>query len=299
MTKQGFQKRTRTISLARILPTRTLGKEVRASPKFRTILASIKEVGIIEPLVVYPDRPKGRGEHSYILLDGHLRLEALKTLGATEVICLFSTDDEGFTYNRQINRLSAIQEHRMILQAVAKGVAPERIALALNVDVDRIRERQRLLDGIADEAVELLKDRMVSQGVFSVLRKMKPILQIEAAEMMTSANRFTVPYARMILAATREELLVDGKKSKPVDATPEDIARMERQMEKLYQDYKLVEDSLGETMLVLVVAKGFVSRLMRNENVATYLDAHHRDLARELAGVMDAVASDARTPERE
>lgn len=65
---------------------------------------------------------------------------------------------------------------------------------------------------------------------------MKPIRQIEAAEMMTSANRFTVPYAKMIHAATCEELLVEPKKTKQVDATPEDIACMERQMEKLYQD---------------------------------------------------------------
>ncbi len=245
---------------------------------------------------MHPSDQKGS---SFILLDGHLRLEALRALGASNAICIVSTDDEGFTYNRQINRLSPVQEHKMILQAVAKGVSPDRIAKALNVNVDRIRERQRLLQGIAPEAVELLKDRMVSQGVFGILRKMKPIRQIEAAEMMTSANRFTVPYAKMIFAATRQELLVEPKKSKPLDATPEDIGRMERQMEKLYQDYKLVEDTLGETMLVLVVAKGYVSRLMRNDNVSSYLEINHRDLARELAGVMEAVTSEARAPERE
>lgn len=243
--------------------------------------------------------PEGNKSASFILLDGHLRLEALRALGAVSAVCILSTDDEGFTYNKQINRLSAVQEHRMILQAVAKGVSSERIAKALNVDVDRIRERQRLLQGIAAEAVELLKNRMVSHGVFGVLRKMRPIRQIEAAEMMTSANRFTVPYVKMILAATRQELLVDTKKSKPLDATPEDIARMERQMEKLYQDYKLVEDTLGETMLVLVVAKGYVTRLMHNDNVRLYLEKSHRDLARELAAVMDAVASEARAPDRE
>ena len=111
--------------------------------------------------------------------------------------------------------------------------------------------------------------------------------------MMNSASRFTAPYARMILAATRQELLLEPKKAKQLDAKPEDIARMERQMEKLYQDYKLVEDTLGESMLVLVVAKGFVARLMRNEAIVAYLDSHHADLARELTSVMDAVANEA------
>lgn len=299
MTRRAFQKRTRAIAIDSILPTRPVSKETRVTPKYRAIVASVREVGVIEPLAVHPEDRKSGGKNFYILLDGHLRLEALKELGATEAICLVATDDEGFTYNRRINRLSAVQEHRMILQAVARGVAPDRIALALNVDVARIRERQRLLDGIAPEVVDLLKDRMVSQGVFAILRKMKPIRQIEAAEMMTSASRFTAPYARMILAATREELLREPKKVKQLDATPEDIARMERQMEKLYQDYKLVEDTLGETMLVLVVAKGFVARLMRNNAISAYLDRHHTDLARELTGVMDAVANDARAPQRE
>lgn len=294
--KQSFQKKTLNVPLTKILPTKSLGKDIRESRKFKTIFASIKEVGIIEPLVVYPD---GERSNSYILLDGHVRLEALKALEAASALCIVSTDDEGFTYNRQINRLSPVQEHKMILQAVAKGVSPERIAKSLNVEVDRIRERQRLLQGIATEAVELLKNRMVSHGVFGILRKMKPLRQIEAAEMMISANRLTVPYARMIFAATRQDLLIDLKKNKPSDATPEDIGRMERQMEKLYQDYKLVEDTLGETMLVLVVAKGYVTRLMRNKNISAYLDRNHRDLSRELEGVMEAVASEARSAERE
>ena len=49
---------------------------------------------------------------------GHLRIEALKDAGASEVECLVSTDDEAFTYNRQVSRLAPIQEHKMIRKAV-------------------------------------------------------------------------------------------------------------------------------------------------------------------------------------
>jgi len=31
---------------------------------------------------------------------------------------LISTDDEAFTYNKRISRLSAVQEHRMIAKAI-------------------------------------------------------------------------------------------------------------------------------------------------------------------------------------
>jgi hypothetical protein len=187
----------------------------------------------------------------------------------------------------------------MIVRAIDKGVDPQRIAKALDVDVERVREGERLLEGIAPETVELLKSRMVSRGVFSVLRKMKPLRQIETAEMMISAGRLTVPYAKMILAATRSDALVAGKKSFHPDVNPVDIARMERQMDKLYQDYRSVEDCLGETMLVLVVAKGYVTRLLRNSAVKSYLERHHGDLLIELAGLMKAVTSDTRAPARE
>lgn len=297
MTRRSFEGRTVAVAIARILPTRQLPKDVRQSPKYRTILASIREVGIIEPLAVHPDTS---GNGLYILLDGHLRLEALKELGAAEAVCLISTDDEGFTYNKRVNRLSAVQEHKMILKAIEKGVPPEKIAQALDVNVERIRERQRLLDGIAPEVAEMLKDRMVSKGVFACLRKMKPAKQLVAADMMVSAGCFTVNYAKMILATTRPEHLVEGAQTKrAAGVTPEDIARMEREMERLQQDYRVVEDTLGETMLVLVVAKGFVNRLLGNAAVAGYLARHHAELATELGRMMENIALDARTTERE
>ena len=299
MTSTGFEHETMVIPLDKIHPTRTLSAAIRKTKKFKTILASVEDIGIIEPLAVYRDKKEPVIDPSYILLDGHLRLEALKVLGATEAVCLISTDDEGFTYNRQINRISSVQEHHMIMRALDKNVPVERIAKALNVNVDRIRLRQHLLDGIAPEVVELLKDRMVARNAFPILRKMKPIRQIEAAEMMISANRFTLTYATMILSATRADMLLDAKKPKQIMASPEDIARMEREMEKLYQDYKLVHDTLGETTLVLVVAKGYLSRLMRNGNIAAYLNKHYGDITRELAGLLEAVGSDARSMQRE
>lgn len=299
MSRSTFEQHTITVPVSDILPTRTLSPSLRYSSKFKTILASIQEVGIIEPLAVFPEKGGKDGGRKYILLDGHVRLECLKELGATHAVCLLSKDDEGFTFNRQVNRLSAVQEHRMIMQAIAKKVPAERIAKALSVNVERIRERQRMLDGIAPEVVELLKDRLAARGVFPILRKMKPMRQIEAAEMMIAANRFTITYATMILSATRPELLLEPKKPKPIEASAEDIARMEREMERLYQDYRTVQDTLGDTMLVLVVAKGYVSRLLRNDAVVDYLLRYHADLAGELEKVMEAIKADAMSFERE
>jgi ParB-like chromosome segregation protein Spo0J len=61
-----------------------------------------------------------RDTNSYLLLDGHLRIEVLRDLGQTEVECLVSTDDEAFTYNKRISRLSPVQEQRMIAKAIER-----------------------------------------------------------------------------------------------------------------------------------------------------------------------------------
>ena len=299
VVKRAFEPDLITVRLQLILPSRQVTHDMLTSVKYAAILASIRELGVVEPLAVHPERVHGAGEEPrYLLLDGHLRLAALVQLGAKDALCLLATDDEGFTYNRQINRLTPIQEHKMILEAIRKGTTAERIAEVLSVNVGRIRERQRLLRGIAPEVAEMLKTRMVSQAVFRVLRKMKPMRQIELVEMMMSANCFTGRYAEMVLAATRPEQLVETKKVSG-GVTAEDIARMEREMEKLYHDYRLVEDTLGETMLVLVVAKGYVSRMLRNQTIAAYLERFEPDLVRELAGVVEAVTADARSLERE
>jgi hypothetical protein len=45
----------------------------------------------------------------YMLVDGHLRHAALMDLGNSEAPCLIADDDEAFTYNKRVNRLSTIQ----------------------------------------------------------------------------------------------------------------------------------------------------------------------------------------------
>ena len=204
--RMAFERKSLRLPIADIQPLRRIGAAVKKTVKYQQIRASIREVGIIEPPIVWPPR-SGKGK--YLLLNGHLRLEALKDLGETEVVCLIATDDEAFTYNRHISRVATIQEHKMILKAVERGVSPERIARALNVDPVSLREKIRLLDGICPEAAELLKDKHVPLSTFRVLRKMLPMRQIEVAEKMVSMNCYTSSFAQSLLAATPQAELVE------------------------------------------------------------------------------------------
>jgi hypothetical protein len=165
-----------------------------------------------------------------------------------------------------------IQEHFMLRRAIERGVSPERLAKALSVDVSHILKKMNLLEGICPEAAELLEDRQFSAEMARVVRKMKPTRQIECIELMTSANNMTVAYAEALLAATPAELLVDGKKPRKLaGVTKEQMARMEREMSNLQGQYRLVEQTYGQDVLSLVLARGYLAKLLENAHVAKYL----------------------------
>ena len=93
-----------------------------------------------------------------------MRIEILKDSGETEVVCLVSTDDEAFTYNKRVSRIAIVQEHKMIVKAIERGVSEQRIAKALDVDVPSLRAKVRLLNGICPEVADMLKDKHIAMN---------------------------------------------------------------------------------------------------------------------------------------
>jgi len=275
-----FEPKCVTVSLDDILPTKKTNHQIKKSRKYLQIAASILEIGIIEPPVVAKIRNK---KQKFLLLDGHLRIEALRESDTKEVTCLVATDDETYTYNKRINRLATIQEHKMILKAIDSGVPQERIANALDVNIATIRQKRALLDGICPEVVDLLKDRHCPGNSFRALKLMKPIRQIEAAELMIAMNNYSGNYSKALLAGTPQNKLTQPEKSKKFKGlTSEQIAQMESEMTKLQQQMKLIGDSYGPDHLNLVLACGYISTLLKNSKVSGYLEQNHRELLTEL-----------------
>lgn len=286
----GFVPEPITVAIDRVLPSRKIPVGLATSRKFKQIRSSIEDVGLIEPLTVAAI--PGDAER-HMLLDGHMRLIALRELGFSEVLCLVARDDEAYTYNNRLNRLSSIQEHFMLRRAIERGVAPERLAKALNVDVSRIMKKMNLLEGICPEAAELLKDRQFSAELGRVLRKMKPTRQIECTELMVSANTLSVAYAEALLVATPTEMLVDGCKPKKLGGiTREQMARMEREMSNLQGQYKMVEQTYGQDVLRLVLARGYLVKLLENAPVMRYLKQRQPEVLEQFEAIVAAGSLD-------
>jgi hypothetical protein len=228
----------------------------------------------------------------FLLLDGHLRLEVLLDRGVGEVDCLISTDDEAFTYNKRVNRIAIIQEHKMILKAVENGVSEERIAKSLNVGVASIRRRRKLLDGICTEAAELLKEKHIALNTFSEIRKLGAIRQIEAAELMVAMNNFSNSYVRSLVAATPKAQLAPGYQPRaPKGLSDEQLALMERESASLAREFKVAEQTYGTDHLDLVLANGYVSKQLRNGRVVGYLAKNYQELLFEFQKITEAEAA--------
>ena len=97
--KNELEMRKIRLSLAVILPVRQVKDPEKTVRRYKPIRASIKEVGMVEPLLVHPQEG---GDGTYRLLDGHLRFCALKELGETEADCIIANDGGSFTSKEAI-----------------------------------------------------------------------------------------------------------------------------------------------------------------------------------------------------
>jgi hypothetical protein len=64
--------------------------------------------------------------------------------------------------------------------------------------------------------------------------------------------------------------------------TPEQMARMEREMANLQGQYKLIEENYAEDVLNLVLAQGYMKKLLANEAVRRFVMQHYPEIYEQL-----------------
>jgi RepB plasmid partitioning protein len=249
----------------------------------------MQDLGMVEPLVIHP---APNDSTKYLLLQRHLRLDILRTQGAATVRCLIAKDDEAYTYNKRISPLSTVQEHHMLVKAINDGVSEERIASALHIDLKTLRQKRELLVGICTEAADLLKDKTITAGCFSVLRKMTAMRQIEAAELMITVSNYSVALVKTVLAASSpDQIAKPGTRKAPRALSPDQLAQLEQEMTNTQAGLAALKDAYGADRLELQVACRYLKSILANPTLAKYLIKNHADLFRELEQITRDVCS--------
>ena len=79
---------------------------------------------------------------------------------------------------------------------------------------------------------------LTPMAVFDILRRMGPIRQVEAAELMAGQNNYSVQFAKALLAATPDAALAVPRRKPPKregQVSTEQMAKMERELASLSQ----------------------------------------------------------------
>jgi hypothetical protein len=284
MIKQCFNNHFRLYPVENLSPSRSIPVNVRSSNKYKQILTSIAEIGLIEPIIIFIS---DNGEHK--VLDGHLRIEALKDLTITHAHCLISPVEDTYSYNKRVNHLTILQEQRMLQKAVESGVSVEKLCAVLGLSQGIINTRLRISEGISKEALALLADKNVSQNVFDVLRKIKPHKQMDFVTTMVTLNNVTKKFALSMLHALPAEHLV----RKP-DNAPEDkdmvktLARLEKEMAALQVETQDIQNEFAENNLNLMVVRSYIAKLLSKNEIIHWLydnKSEYLDVLKKVLGV--------------
>lgn len=233
------------------------------------IEASLKTVGLIEPLIVYPN-----GDN-YEILDGCLRYRILLNMGVETVPCLLWKEREAFTGNRMVNRLTPSQEMKMLRKSLEE-IDEKSIAEALGMKGIAHRLNPGLLKKLHSSVEKKFEDGKMSLGTVKELAHVKPERQKEILELMESSNDFSVTLARGLVIKTPP-----SKRAKPNGAkTPWTKSKQQKNnmLQKLQeaeqqQDfYSGLYRQYTVNLLKLVI---YVRSLISNEVVRDYLEQHH------------------------
>jgi hypothetical protein len=115
---------------------------------------------------------------------------------------------------------------------------------------------------------------------------MRPVRQIEAAQLMIAMYKYTISYAQSLVAATPDAMLLRPKK-KIGDLTAQQVSLMEQESATLDRDFKTLEQDYGTDHLDLVLSSGYATKLPGNAKIVRFLAQFYPDMLAEFQKISE------------
>jgi ParB-like chromosome segregation protein Spo0J len=180
------------VALAQLQPLNQRKPSERA---FRRLVASIRELGLIEPLCVY------RAGDRFVILDGYLRYLACLELGVEAAPCLVYKNKEAYSFNRMVNNLSPVQEVRMLRKSL-ETLDQKTIARTLGLKDLGSRLKGRLMSRLHPSVMRELDAGRLMQTCAEVLTYVKPQRQLVILREMQRSGDQSPAFARALIIRT-------------------------------------------------------------------------------------------------
>ncbi|MEQ8785083.1 MAG: ParB N-terminal domain-containing protein [Pirellulaceae bacterium] len=279
MIANGKQVSGLDVPIVKLVPRheRKVGKKY-----YQRIEASLRAVGLIDPLIVFP-----QGDN-YEILDGSLRYRILLDLGVETVPCLLGREREAFTGNRMVNQLSASQEMRMLRKSLEE-LDEKTIANALGIQGIKHRLNQHVLKKLHERVVKAFEAGKLNLQAAKELAHVKPERQAEILKLMDSCNDYSVTFARGLVLKTpvAKRTKTNGHKTPwtKADEKKSDLLRKLKEAEQQQDFYSGLYRQYTTNLLKLVI---YVRTLLANPQVKEHLQAQHGELVELFEQILDS-----------
>jgi len=263
-----------------IIKLRPLRERSVTKREYERIVASIKATGLIEPLVAF------REGEDFVILDGVQRYRALLELGVEVVPCILGKEREAFTANRMVNRVSPVQENRMIEKSLEE-LDENTIASALGIAGISHRLKKTLLKQLHADVAAALDQGKITRTCAKELTHVKPARQQEILLQMEGYKDYSIAFARaLILKTPPAQREMRGRKKDRWDKTAKrksDLLKKLAEAEQKHDFYSRLYKQYTVDLLRLAI---FARSLLTNLRIRAYLDQHHPTIVARFESVI-------------
>jgi ParB-like chromosome segregation protein Spo0J len=222
----------------------------------------------------------------FVITDGVQRYRALLDLGVELVPCILGPRREAFTGNRMVNRLSAVQENRMIEKSLEE-LDEQTIAAALNLSGITHRLKKTLLKQLHPDAAAALDQSAITRACARELTHVKPDRQSEILTAMKSYKDYSVAFARsLILKTPPAQREVRRRKRNPWNKSAQrksDLLKKLAEAEQKHDFYSRLYKQYTIDLLRLAI---YARALLTNRQVREYLDQRHPEIVARFEAII-------------
>jgi len=275
--------RGQDIAIELLRPIRSRIVKLHTSRGYRKILASIKAIGLIQPLSVFPE------DGGFVILDGALRYAACKELGVKILPCLIQEDNEAYTFNRQVNQLSGSQEAKMLRKAL-ETLGAKTIAATLGMTTIKYRLAPSLAKLLHPDVHSAFNKDVIGRVCALEFTNVCPDRQLEMLADMKRVGDYSPAFCRTLViqtSASRRTKRQARKAWAVDDARKQQMLARLQHAEKQHAFYSQLYRQYSTDLLKMVF---YVRKMLANAKVEAFLLANHAEILTRFRQVVGEMA---------
>ena len=268
------------IPLDQLVPMNERDLNFKSSRGYLRLLATIRAVGLLDPLAVYLE--DGR----YVILNGYLRYKAVQELGAETVPCLVYAAKDAYTFNRMVNPLSHFEEMRMLEKSCER--VPERtLAKVFGMKSIRYRLAPTLLKQLHAQVAKAFEEEVLARNSVREMTSVQPERQLEILKEMKSKHNFSLAFLRALILGTPDQQRNPNRPlRKPWVKDPAKRTTLVARLDEAAQQHDFYSALYRRYSTDLLKMCCHVRQFITNPALSGYLEEHQPEILNNLKTIV-------------